>query len=146
MAAYRKKHWIRLSFFLYLVLLIYLVLFSHEFGRVALPRGYNLKPFDTIMRYVNYREYFGEINYLANIYGNIVAFMPFGLFSFIYSLKPTWSKGILYPMLLSLAIELCQYKLSVGSFDVDDIILNTFGAAIVYMTMMIFMKMGVIRR
>jgi len=130
---------------LYMSLLIYLVLFSVEFGREASERDYNLVPFSTISRYINYRQNFGELNFITNIYGNILAFIPFGYFLFKLQKNKHVLIGFLLPLLLSLAIEISQYILSVGSFDVDDIILNTFGGFMTYLLLFIMKKIGAIK-
>lgn len=142
-----SKKYRLLKFFLFIVymsILIYLVLFSVEFGRVQVARGYNLMPFATIRRYMEYRQYFTEINYMTNIYGNIIAFAPLGFFIYTFERKPRLIHGFLYPMALSLVIEISQYVLSVGSFDVDDIILNTAGGFIVYFILFAMKKMKLI--
>lgn len=135
-----------LLFIAYMSLLIYLVLFSVEFGRVAVSRDYNLVPFDTIKRYINYRNRFSEISYLTNIYGNIIAFAPLGYFVYTYQNKHRLLSGLIVPMLASLAIEISQYILSVGSFDVDDIILNTLGGFIIYLIMYILFKLKILKK
>lgn len=132
-------------FILYMSFLFYLVLFSAEFGREASNRSYNLVPFSTISRYVNYRKNFGELNYITNIYGNILAFVPFGYFLFKLQRNKHVLSGLFLPFFLSLGIEISQYVLRVGSFDVDDIILNTFGGFIIYLVMFIFKKLGAIK-
>lgn len=143
MKKHKTLHW--LLFILYMSLLVYLVLFSTEFGREASIRSYNLVPFSTISRYINYREVFGEVNYITNIYGNILAFVPFGYFLFRLQKNKHVLSGLFLPFLLSLAIEISQYMLRVGSFDVDDIILNTFGGFIIYLSLFILKKLGVIK-
>ena len=50
-------------------------------------------------------------------------------------LKFTWTV-----ILLLLAVELAQLVLRVGSFDVDDIILNTLGAWIGYIAFRLFIQ------
>jgi glycopeptide antibiotics resistance protein len=129
----KKSHLIQgLLFFLYMALLVYLVLFSQGFGRTSTMRDYNLVPFKTINNYIRYRSTFGEINYWINIYGNILAFMPLGYFMFVFERRHRFYKGILIPFVVSFVIELAQIRMQVGSFDVDDIILNTFGGFILY--------------
>lgn len=122
---------------IYVSLLVYLVLFAQGFGRVATLREYNLVPFNTITRYLRYRSSFGDINFYINIYGNIIAFMPLGYFVFVLEKKHRLYKSILFPFITSLCIEIAQIKMSVGSFDVDDIILNTMGGFVVYFLMYI---------
>lgn len=142
-----KKHRLLLFilFLLYMSILFYLVLFSEDFGRQASERSYNLVPFSTISRYINYRENFGELNFYTNIYGNILAFAPFGYFLFKFQKNKHVLSGLFIPFLLSLAIEVSQYVLRVGSFDVDDMILNTLGGFIVYLSLFIWKKLGAIK-
>ena len=70
---------------------------------------------------------------MLNIVGNVVAFVPFGL------LIPIIAKGyrkffiILFDgIMFTVIIESVQLILKVGSFDVDDMILNTMGVIIGY--------------
>jgi len=116
----------------YSIFLIYLVLYSQGFGRVASIRDYNLVPLKTINNYIQYRQTYGEMNFFINIYGNILAFMPMGYFIFIFEKRHRLYKGLLLPFIASLLIEIAQIKMGVGSFDVDDIILNTLGGLSIY--------------
>ncbi len=76
----------------------------------------------------------GIYNYrLRNIIGNTVLFMPLGFFlpcllKKICSLK----KLLISVTIIILAIELVQLFFVLGSFDVDDIILNCLGASAGY--------------
>lgn len=64
-----------------------------------------------------------------NIFGNIIVFMPFALFlPYFRKKKYTYASFILNVALISLMIETIQLITITGSFDIDDIILNTFGA------------------
>ncbi len=67
--------------------------------------------------------------FLINIVGNVVVFMPFGFF--VPSLK-NWSfvRVVLTGFLFSLAVETVQLVTKVGTFDVDDLFLNTIGVAL----------------
>lgn len=68
---------------------------------------------------------------MINILGNIIAFMPMGFFiPIIFNKKRSLLKLVLFSAGISLFIELLQFRFSVGSFDIDDIILNTFGGAL----------------
>jgi len=62
------------------------------------------------------------------VLGNIVMFIPFGFLGWIFSrLKDL--KALLYTFISSIVIiEALQYFTRMGIFEVDDIILNTFGA------------------
>jgi len=86
----------------------------------------NLIPFKVLFQ--TYNEVFvnGYINYfLINFLGNIILFIPFGLF--IPLLWKTSNKKTLFiGFCSSLFIEICQLFLARGT-DVDDLILNTTG-------------------
>ena len=64
---------------------------------------------------------------------NIILFMPFGMsLSFILPeklrLKPLVTVCI--ALMISVTIEVCQYIFNIGMSEVDDVIMNTLGAAI----------------
>ena len=71
-----------LAFVGYMILLIYFLFFSEEYGRTTqfLDYQYNFTPFREISRYMKYRDVVGVDAFLINIVGNIVVFMPFGFF------------------------------------------------------------------
>ena len=123
-----------LAFAGYMILLIYFLFFSEEYGRTLhyADYQYNLKLFHEISRYWTYREVVGMPNFLINIVGNVVIFLPFGFF--VPSLKRRWKffrvTGIGF--LFSLSVETVQLITKVGSFDVDDLLLNTIGIALGY--------------
>lgn len=129
-------------FILYLMLLAYLLFLSPSYGRtLGVPREYNLLPFKTISNYIKYRQSVTTRILYTNIIGNIVAFMPMGFFvPIIFRNKRSFIKVIFVSALVSLIVELLQYKFVVGSFDIDDIILNTFGGAIGFILYSLFYK------
>jgi glycopeptide antibiotics resistance protein len=96
-------------------------------------RSNNFVPFKTI----NFYLFLADINLIiriVNLAGNIIGFMPFG---FILPLlaKKFQKLGIvtLATFCLSLTFELLQLIFEFGSFDVDDLILNTGGGILGYM-------------
>ena len=68
---------------------------------------------------------------LVNFLGNIIMFIPIGLFNALLSERPRWWKGILWSFGLSLFIEVSQLFVCRGT-DVDDLILNTLGGLMGY--------------
>jgi len=64
---------------------------------------------------------------LINLVGNVVIFMPFGLFLGLLSKRMSFAGAFLYSMLLSLILESSQAVFAIGVFDVDDLILNASG-------------------
>jgi glycopeptide antibiotics resistance protein len=119
-----------LLFVVYFIVLFYFLFFSEEMGRTYVERKYqyNLVPFREIRRFIQYYEVLGMKAVLLNIVGNVVAFMPFGAFLPFFSVRcRKCFFTILYSLELSLVVELLQLVFKVGSFDVDDLILNTLG-------------------
>lgn len=125
-----------LAFVGYMILLIYFLFFSEEYGRTTqfLNYQYNFTPFREISRFIKYRDILGMEAFMINIVGNIVVFMPFGFF--IPGLEKRKLGPVLnflkitgFGFLFSLTVETAQLVSKVGCFDVDDLILNTVGVA-----------------
>lgn len=127
----QKLGWV--LFILYLCMLAYFMFFSESFGRLDVHEdyAYNLIPFKEITRFVVYRDIMGTPAFLVNIGGNVAAFIPFGFFLPIISRRSRkHSNTILFGLGFSLTLETIQLVTKVGSFDVDDLLLNTLGAAL----------------
>lgn len=93
----------------------------------------NLVPFITISRYLNAWDVVDPMVVITNIYGNILAFLPFGMLGpVVLSVMRKFKATFFYSLLLSLTIEVVQGLLGVGVVDVDDLILNVFGGVIGY--------------
>ncbi|CAM2901362.1 VanZ family protein [Paenibacillus sediminis] len=121
-----------LIFLSYTSVLLYLMFFG--FHRTALSTDhmrYNLVPFKTIANYIFHYEAFGFKTWVINLFGNVVVFTPFGFL--VPSLFIRARKGLLFYssfVFVLILAEILQSVLRLGSFDVDDLILNTLGAAI----------------
>lgn len=90
--------------------------------------------FKEIKRFYTYREQLGIKAFLLNVIGNIIGFMPFSFFIPIISRRcKYWYNTIILSFLLSLSIETAQLIFKVGSFDVDDLFLNTLGGVLGYL-------------
>ena len=130
----QKLGWV--LFILYLCFLAYFMFFSESFGRTETDReyAYNLVLFKEIGRYFRYYEVLGFGLFMINIVGNIAAFIPFGFFLPIISKRSRlWYNTVMFGFIWSLMLETLQLILRVGSFDVDDMLLNTLGAAAGYL-------------
>ena len=124
----QKLGWV--LFLMYLCLLAYFMFFSESFGRTDTDRGYayNLVPLKEITRYFRYYRTLGMPLFLINIVGNMVAFMPFGFFlPMIWKRTDHWYTTTILSFVMSLCVETVQLVSRVGSFDVDDLLLNTVG-------------------
>lgn len=130
----KKKIISIILFFIYLCLLVYLLFFAENMGRKVSTsaHNYNMELFKEIKRFYIYRDKFGIFYYL-NVYGNILAFMPFGFFLPMLSTKV---RKFIFTVFLGFAfsvmVEITQFIVAVGSFDVDDILLNTVGVILGY--------------
>ena len=124
-----SKNFYRLIFIIYLSLLLYLLFLSERYGRHIRSDHYryNLEPFAEIKRYIRYRDSLSAESFFVNITGNILAFIPMGYLLPRMSWKFKFVQTMLVVVFSTIAIEGLQLVLRVGSFDVDDLILNTFG-------------------
>jgi len=108
--------------------------------------AYNLVPFDTIERYIIYRDHFNFDIWFKNLFGNLVLFIPIGMFLPLLNTRYGRSHMLVAACVCMIgAIELAQMLLRVGSFDIDDIILNTAGAWIGLLLTRPFMRRGKVK-
>lgn len=144
----QKMGWV--IFLVYVILLVYFLFFSDYFGRGSHIRedyAYNLVPFKEIRRFIVYLNVVGIESFLLNIVGNIVGFMPFGFFLPVISRRSRrFFNTVLLSFLFSLSIETIQLVFKVGSFDVDDMILNTAGGILGYILYKIVQHIRVRRK
>ncbi len=95
----------------------------------------NLIPFKTVKLFLNaYRDKSLPVwNVVENILGNFVAFMPLPFFLKCLFKWEQHRYAVLLTVLLSvISIELLQLLLLTGASDIDDVILNTAGAMLLY--------------
>ena len=108
-----------LLFVVYILSLFYIVTFQDDNIGTS-----NFIPFKEITRYdVTSRIFF------KNIIGNILLFMPFGLFVTAYLKSKTVYPGLIITFISSVSVEVIQLMIG-RTFDVDDIILNVLGGVI----------------
>ena len=142
---FNHKAVMKLLFIIYMCVLVYVVFFAEAMGRT--PQDgyvYNLTPLKEIKRFMKYiwdNDALGRAARL-NIFGNIIAFIPFGIYlPYTSESKLGFISTFLYTFSLSLTIELVQLITKVGSCDVDDIILNSLGGVIGYILWYIYTKL-----
>lgn len=122
-------------FVIYIIALWYFLFFAESMGRTT--RGdeyhYNLQPLFEIKRIWRSSHILGMKYVILNFAGNVIAFIPFGyLLPKMVKKKPRLFHTVLFSFEFSLLVELTQLISRTGSFDVDDLILNTFGGLIGY--------------
>ena len=122
----------KVLFLLYIGFLIYFLFLAEWYGRTGISEEYryNLELFREIKRFITYREQLGMFAVSANLAGNILIFVPYGFFISMASKSRGFFKTLFFSMGLSLCVEIAQIYTRVGSFDVDDILLNTIGGGI----------------
>lgn len=130
---------------LYLLYLGYVTLFDKTFGRDFSHRSINIIPFKTIREYLSGTLF--NYGMIVNIFGNMAAFFPMG---FLVPMVFKKCKSFLWSLTLiiasSVAIEVMQYITGVGASDIDDVILNTVGGIIGYISYVIFNRILYIRK
>ncbi|MBE6153906.1 MAG: VanZ family protein [Firmicutes bacterium] len=140
-------------FVLFCGLLITLTLFDPMWGRNGLSifnwsqadfskyfnyyveSSVNLIPFKTIIGYTKdiFTSLLDTSNIFANLLGNLICMMPFAFFiPMLFKKINNAKKFLLIILCITLGIELIQFITFSGSCDIDDVILNTLGALIMY--------------
>ena len=134
----------KILFVLYIGFLLYFLIFSDWYGRTGemTEYRYNLVLFQEIKRFWYHRDQLGWIAF-ANLFGNVLIFVPFGFFMPMASRYRSCFLTLFYSFGLSFLVEVFQFVSRVGSFDVDDLLLNTIGGVIGYI---IFVICNTIRR
>lgn len=138
-----KKTMINLSFIVYLVSLISILFLgtrSLYMGdevplTIYLKFSANFVPFKTISIYVN-ALFNGSMNInipIKNLFGYLLIFLPMGIYLPFY-VKRVNKLGVFIIVIFGmlLLIEIIQLVTRLGSFDVDNLILNMVGALIGY--------------
>ena len=129
----------KILFILYVIFIVYFLLFSDWYGRTGEMREYhyNLVLFKEIKRFWQYREQVGFFAMFTNLFGNILIFVPYGFFISVASMMRGFLMTLFYSFGLSLGVEVFQLLTRVGSFDVDDLLLNTIGGILGYVLFLI---------
>ena len=135
----------KILFVLYIIFIIYFLIFSDWYGRTGEMQEYhyNLVLFKEIKRFWEYRDQVGMFAMFTNLFGNVIIFMPFGFFMPMASKYRSLFSTVFYSFALSLCVETFQLVTKVGSFDVDDLLLNTIGGLAGYI---LFIICAAIRR
>ena len=129
----------RVLFVLYLVFIVYFLIFAEVYGRSGTMEAYhyNLVLFREINRFIQYRQELGAFAVFANLFGNILIFVPYGFLLPMGSKKRSFLTTTWNSFFMSLCVEIFQLITKVGSFDVDDLFLNTLGGILGYILFVI---------
>ncbi len=139
-----KKHILRsmiiIIFCIYCVLLVYFLFLNTRVIPYSsywdhIKRSINLIPFKTVTEYIT-RISNNTINltsFIYNTFGNLFLFMPMGsLLPCVNSKINTLSRTCLMGFSIILCVEVLQLFSTLGTFDIDDIILNMVGLILGY--------------
>ena len=128
-------------FFIYFLIVIYFTFFKGGILHLDLQmRSYaNIIPLlETIKMFQD--NFMGLGNSLYNVIGNILLFIPFGFaIPLLFKNHNKLFKVTLYGFIASFSIELLQYLTCTNFTDIDDVIFNTLGALVGFLTFNIFM-------
>ena len=130
-------------FLAYLLLLGYVLFYGSWFGREDHAEyRYNLTLFQEIGRYYKVGLRTGSWNlFLWNVVGNVCVFLPLGIFvPKLFKRCRTVLFVTILSLELSILAEVIQLLTRVGSFDVDDLLLNTLGGILGYLIYKIVSK------
>lgn len=141
----------RTAFFIYLLIVIKLIIFKYPYAQLkeiaaswekdVILEGLdtaNFTLFKTIRMYIDYSY---KLNSFENLVGNVVVFIPFGfLLPYVMKSGRNFFVMLLNAFLFVAGIEIFQLFSAFGAFDVDDILLNCFGAVIGYFIYLIWEK------
>lgn len=129
----KKKNIVLAAWVLYTIALVY-VLFISRFGatyaityRQWLSQCYNLIPGRALYDYFS-APYQADVvlrRVILNYIGNLMLFVPWGVLFAIGNI--TFKKFAIYAVIVIVTVELLQYLTMLGSFDIEDVILNVIG-------------------
>lgn len=128
----RRALWVLLLY--YLAILSVLLFFGGLFHVDRVWGGaVNLEPFYSIRRFLIHYRRTGSLASLSNLLGNVLVLMPLGiLLPWLFpALRRFW---LCLPLmaLICVGVEWLQWRTGAGIADIDDSILNFFGAAAGY--------------
>ena len=151
-----RNFWLKILFIIYCLFLITILFLNSEYrimGGVENINTFskehfeisNIIPFATIQNYIT-RLISNDINtsiVIINFTTNLLLFAPMGFFIPILFEKriKNLKQFAIMIIAITMIIEILQFITYRGSADIDDVILNTIGAIIVYM----FMKTKLIK-
>lgn len=112
-------------FAIYLLVLTWLILFKLQFSIPVMKEG----------RVANLIPLLGSFSdngviRFAEIRGNILAFIPLGIYICMLEAKWPFVKKVLAIVTLTLAFEIAQFIFAIGRADITDVLSNTLGGVI----------------
>jgi glycopeptide antibiotics resistance protein len=134
-------------FFIYsLVLIKYLILDRMHYSGFS-ARVYNVYPLNSIKQYIINKDHYNFNTWAMNLFGNLFMLFPFGVLSPLLFKKMKKTHLFLMTLLtFNFAIEALQYITMLGSFDIDDLIMNSSGAVIGYIVTRVVLLLNIFEK
>jgi glycopeptide antibiotics resistance protein len=139
----KHKKWITTisyTLFIMYIIIAIILLFLSPYRQAAYEinsagtNPYNIIPFKTITDYLKASSHINQSIWMSNLFGNVLAFFPLGIFlPWLFKRLMGFWRTTSSVFLATSSVEILQFATRVGSFDIDDIILNTIGGAIGYL-------------
>lgn len=108
----------------YTIFLLYLMFFG--MGRLQYEDNIvRIKPIVSTVWFI--QETISWLDIIRIVLGNVVMFIPFGFLGWIFPQLKNLKSLIITFVSAILIVEALQYFSRLGVFDVDDVLLNTFG-------------------
>ncbi len=117
---------------------------SGETMRSYADKRINLDPFRTVRDMVRGMRAgtFSPVSCALNLVGNLILFFPVAGFIRAFTKRRRLLLTFLWALAGSLAVEGTQMLMTIGSFDVDDLILNVGGAVLFAVLLVAFHRDG----
>ncbi len=103
-------------------------------------RSCNLIPFKTILSFIR-GGFFSSSFAVSNILGNIVLFIPLGVYIRAIRRQGGFKKSLLAVIITVAAVEIIQFVFGLGACDIDDVLLNSIGGALGIAAYMLLIKL-----
>lgn len=165
---FRKLNWLLFGIYSFIVfcnLLFFRIIsriinYKHDFNQyfyVPQKQGFfslatwqqnsNLIPFRNTYEYVMGADRFNVDIIINNTLGNVLIFIPLGIFlPILFKKYQSLNQVVVGSVIITFTIEVLQFFLQIGQFDIDDIILNTIGGAVGFIIIKQVMRVAKLSR
>ncbi|MGL5259026.1 MAG: VanZ family protein [Lachnospiraceae bacterium] len=149
----KKEKTLQVCFLIYILFVIRVIILKYPFSvlkeivdsweKAVILEGLSTANFTFLKTIKMYIKYFPKHNAVANLFGNILVFVPFG-----FMLPSIWTKAkkcmitLFWGLLFVVGIETFQLFSAFGAFDVDDILLNMLGIMLGYLLFVFFQNVN----
>ena len=125
----QKRWWLHILFVCYLSVLLKITVFRSGFGThgFCTDGPINLRLFEEYVPLIQTHDW---DRFIYLFVGNIIWFVPLGMYIRYRKPQTGIMRAVIFGLLLSLCIEIMQYLFGTGVSELDDLFLNTLGAAL----------------